>query len=89
MMDLSQHVTCKLKSLMSKCSYFSIALDQSIDVTDISQLIIFARLEDENFDVHEKLLSLYPLTGGQKVLIYMKHYTLLFPSLEDLQNVHA
>ena len=65
--NLSKHVTCRLiKSLMNKRSYFSIALDESIDVTDISQLMIFARLVDENFNVYEELLTLHPLTDGTK-----------------------
>ena len=46
--DLSQHVTCKLKSAMKNCTYFSVALDESVDVTDVSQLMIFARLVDES-----------------------------------------
>ena len=40
--DLSQHVTSKLKSAMKNCSYFSVALDESVDMTDVSQLMIFA-----------------------------------------------
>ena len=64
--DLSQHVTCKLKSAMKNCSYFSVALDESVDVTDISQLMIFARLVDQSFEVQKELLTLYPLIGGRK-----------------------
>ena len=41
--DLSKHVTCKLKSAMKNCSYFSVALDEIVDVTDVSQVMIFAR----------------------------------------------
>ena len=64
--DLSQHVTCKLKSAMKNCSYFSVALDEIVDVTDVSQVMIFARLVDESFEVQEELLTLHPLTGGRK-----------------------
>ena len=72
--DLSQHVTCKLKSAMKNCSYFSVALDESVDVTDVSQLMIFARLVDKSFEVQEGLLTLHPLTDGRKGSdIYMKH----------------
>ena len=46
--DLRQHVSCRLKTQISKCRYFSLALDERIDVTDISQLMIFTRLVDEN-----------------------------------------
>ena len=42
--DLSQYVTCKLKSAMKHCSYFWVTLDESVDVTDVSQLMIFTRL---------------------------------------------
>ena len=64
--DLSQHVSCKLKTHISKYSYFSLALDKSINVTDISQLMIFARLVDENFDFHGEFLAIHPLPGGRK-----------------------
>ena len=72
--DLSQHVSCELKTHISKCSYFSLALNESVDVTDISQLMIFARPMGENFDFHVELLAIYPLTGGTKEYdIYIKH----------------
>ena len=64
--DLSQHASCKLKTHISKCSYFSLALDKSIDVTDISQLMIFAGLVDENFDFNEELLAIHPSTVETK-----------------------
>ena len=31
--------------------YFSLAVDESIDISDISQLLIFIRAVDENFTV--------------------------------------
>ena len=64
--DLSQHVTCKLKSAMKNSSYFSVALDEIVDVTDVGKVIIFTRLVDESFEVQEELLTLHPLTGGRK-----------------------
>lgn len=33
----------KLKQIISECSYFSIALDESTDVSDTSQMLIFIR----------------------------------------------
>ena len=66
MADLSRHVPFKLKTLMNECRYFSIALDESTDVTDISQPLIFARIVDEDFGVHEELLTIHPLKGGTK-----------------------
>ena len=64
--DLSQHLSCKLKTHVRKCCYFSLASDESIKVSDISQLMIFARLVDENFDFHEELLAIHPLTVETK-----------------------
>ena len=64
--DLSQHVTSKLKSAMKNCTYFSVALDESVDVTDVSELMIFARLVDESFEVQEELLILHQLKGRTK-----------------------
>ena len=63
---LSQHVTFKLKSAMKNCTYFSVALDESVDVIDVGQLMIFARLVDESFEVQEELLTLHQLKGGTK-----------------------
>ena len=37
--DLSQLVSCKLKMHVGKRSYFSLALNESVDVTNISQLM--------------------------------------------------
>ena len=64
--DLSQHLSCKLKTHISKRSYFSLALDESVDATDISRLMIFARPVDENFDFHKELLAIHLLTGETK-----------------------
>ena len=44
------------------------ALDESVDVTDASQLMIFTRLVDESFEVQKEFLTLHPLTGGRKGL---------------------
>ena len=51
---------------MKNCSYFSVALDENVNVTDVSQLMIFDRLVDESFEVQEELLTLHTLTGGRK-----------------------
>ena len=64
--DLSQHVSCKPKTHIGKCNYFVLALDEGINVTDISQLMIFARPVNENFDFHDELQAIHPLTGRTK-----------------------
>ncbi|XP_062415327.1 general transcription factor II-I repeat domain-containing protein 2A-like [Pungitius pungitius] len=59
-----------MKQIMQDCKYFSLALDESTDVTDVSQLMFFARTIDNAFDVHEELLklaSLHDTTKGSDI----------------------
>lgn len=55
--DIHNHVDGKLKQVMHDCKYFSLALDESTDVMDISQLLIFTRTIDSSFVVHKELLK--------------------------------
>lgn len=64
--DLASHVREKLKLLFQNCRYFSLCLDESTDITDVSQLLIFTRIVDDDFTVHEELLDLVPLLGTTK-----------------------
>lgn len=51
---------------MTDCAYFSIALDESTDVSDVSQLLIFVRVISPQFEVYEELLELCSLHGTTK-----------------------
>ncbi|XP_057203176.1 general transcription factor II-I repeat domain-containing protein 2B-like [Triplophysa rosa] len=64
--DIQCQIQEKLKQEIENCKYFSLALDESTDVTDVSQLLIFARTITEKFDVHEELLKLVSLHGTTK-----------------------
>ena len=59
--DFIQHVTCTgiVKTLTSKCSCFSIGLDESIDVTNISQLMIFSRLVERFLILKNAAMKLF------------------------------
>ena len=59
--DLGKHVSSKLKSIVENCMYFSLALDESTDVSDTSELLIFIRIVDYNFTVQEELIKVYSL----------------------------
>ncbi|KAK7134501.1 hypothetical protein R3I93_017809 [Phoxinus phoxinus] len=64
--DIHNHVDGKLKQVMHDCKYFSLALDESTDVMDVSQLLIFTRTIDSSFVVHEELLKLVSLHNTTK-----------------------
>ncbi|KAL4125892.1 hypothetical protein QTP88_010129 [Uroleucon formosanum] len=55
-----------LQTIMMNCAYFSIALDESTDVSDVSQLLIFVRVISPQFEMYEELLELCSLHGSTK-----------------------
>ncbi|XP_022165780.1 protein FAM200A-like [Myzus persicae] len=55
-----------LQTIMMNCAYFSIALDESTDVSDVSQLLIFVRVISLQFEMYEELLELCSLHGSTK-----------------------
>ena len=64
--DLGKHVSSKLKSIVESCIYFSLALDESKDVSATSELLIFIRTVDVNFTVQEELVKMCSLNEGTK-----------------------
>jgi len=61
--ELGDNIAENLLNIIKSCHYFSIALDESTDICDISQLAIFVRVTSENFVITEELLDLCPMTG--------------------------
>ena len=59
--DLGKHISSKLKSIVENCMYFSLALDENTDISDISELLIFIRTVDKNFTVQEELVKMCSL----------------------------
>lgn len=47
---------------MKSCVTFSVAVDDSTYINNTSQLIIFIRGVNENFDITEELLDMVPMT---------------------------
>lgn len=64
--DLNEHVSVKLKNIMKDCKYYSLAIDESTDISDTSQLLIFTRTVDKDFEVHEELVKMKSLSGGTR-----------------------
>ncbi|GLV61320.1 hypothetical protein CBL_21143 [Carabus blaptoides fortunei] len=64
--EISIHVTSKLENLVNNCCYFSVALDDSTDISDTSQMLIFIRTVNEKYSYSEELLQLRSLHGTTK-----------------------
>ncbi|KAG6924098.1 GTF2I repeat domain containing 2, partial [Chelydra serpentina] len=62
--DLAENVQKQLIQISKDFKAFSIALDESTDVTDIAQCAVFIRGVDCNLNITEELLDLMPLKGA-------------------------
>ena len=68
--DLSENIEVSLKDRISKCSAFSIVLDESTDLSDTAQLVVFMRGVTDNFQVTEEFLHMAIMqstTTGQNI----------------------
>ena len=69
--ELDKYVFTSLTEMFEKCCHFSMCLDESCDNTDVSQLLIFIRMVQDDFTVHEEqlnLASLHSTTKGVDIL---------------------
>lgn len=67
--DMACDLSEQLGELLSRCKYFSIALDESCDVSDTAQLSVFVRVVDENFILTQELAGIASLHGRTTGLI--------------------
>ena len=68
--DLSDNIKETLKEKLKSCEAFSLALDESTDISDTDQLVIFIRAVTAAFDIVEEFLdmaSLSSTTTGQDI----------------------
>ncbi|XP_076416708.1 general transcription factor II-I repeat domain-containing protein 2 isoform X6 [Peromyscus maniculatus bairdii] len=63
--DLTVNLRRKLRQKIQSFVAYSIAIDEITDINDTTQLAIFIRGVDDNFDVSEELLDTVPMTGAQ------------------------
>lgn len=64
--DMGEQIERSIIGLVAKNTYFSLCLDETTDQTDVSQLLIFMRVTQEDFSTKEELLELCPLKGSAK-----------------------
>jgi len=71
--DMSIDINSQITETIAKCKYFSLALDETCDLTSMSQLAIFVRCIDEDFNIFQDLLELCQLeTTSNGMDIFMK-----------------
>ena len=63
MHEIDSQLEDTIKEKISKCAYWSVALDESTDICDISQLFIFIKLIDYSFNVTSELLDVKATSG--------------------------
>ena len=56
--ELATNIESTLKELASKFVYYSLAIDESTDITSTAQLAVFVRRIDQEFDITEEMLGL-------------------------------
>lgn len=61
--DLSSNIYHQLREKAKCFDAYSVALDESTDITDTAQLTIYVRGVDSNFEVTEELLTVIPMHG--------------------------
>ncbi|XP_050528216.1 general transcription factor II-I repeat domain-containing protein 2B-like [Daktulosphaira vitifoliae] len=64
--ELGTNIESTLKERISKFIFYSLALDESTDLSDTIQLAIFVRGVDSNFNITEELAALFPMKGTTK-----------------------
>ncbi|XP_025413377.1 general transcription factor II-I repeat domain-containing protein 2B-like [Sipha flava] len=72
---MSNDISNQITQTVTKCKYFSLALDETCGLKSMSQLAIFVRCVDENFNVFQDLLELSQLettSTGKDIFIKIK-----------------
>lgn len=65
---MSENINEQLQRDIVRCVAFSLQLDESTDITDTAQLLIFIRMVFEDFSTKEELLSMISLKGKTRGL---------------------
>ena len=65
--DLSNNIYDQLREKAKRFHAYSVALDESTDITDTAQLEIYVRGVEDHFEVMEELLTVIPMHGQTTV----------------------
>ncbi|CAG5037348.1 unnamed protein product [Parnassius apollo] len=73
--EMSTDIISQITEFVTKCRYFSLALDETCDLTGTAQLAVFVRCIDDNFNIFHGLLDLCQLettTTGKDIFMKLK-----------------
>ena len=76
-MNMDTFLVEKLADIVKNCKYFSIALDESTDISHTSQILIFVRTVDVDFNV-----SLHSTTKGIDIYEELKNVVCTYGGFE-------
>lgn len=72
---MSTGISSQITEFVTKCRYFSLAMDETCDLTGMAQLAVFVRCIDDNFNIFQDLLDLCQLettTTEKDIFIKLK-----------------
>ncbi|XP_053577946.1 G patch domain and ankyrin repeat-containing protein 1 isoform X1 [Bombina bombina] len=84
--DLSCNIQTSLVNRLHECEFYSLALDESTDVSDTARLVIFVRGVSKAFEIVEEMLDICPLKSmrtGQDIFEDIKGVLGKFKLPED------
>ncbi|XP_057662939.1 general transcription factor II-I repeat domain-containing protein 2-like [Diorhabda carinulata] len=61
--NIDENISSQLFDKNGHVECFSLALDESTDVSDTAQMLIYIRGVDKRYEVHEELLDMYSIHG--------------------------
>lgn len=73
--NMSLDILSQLKADFRSCKYFAMQLDESTDITDTAQLLVFVRMIFEDFSTKEEMVNVIPLkehTTGEDIFVAVK-----------------
>ena len=63
---MSANITDQLTTYLENFAYFSLAIDESVDITSTAQLLIFIRGITQEFEIIEELIGMTSLSDQTK-----------------------
>jgi hypothetical protein len=80
--NLAGNIQCQTKEKCKDFVAYSIAIDESTNVTDIVQLPVFIRRISEEFQLVVELLELVPIKGKKGAGVFFSELVTLFSKYE-------